>query len=98
TQRRRETSSHVPESAIDLEHKNGQRSILVGQANFASSKGDWQLDFRAAQQVHKHSLSVTALIQNLVPSGLAGNFSTLGILKALDMVVNGETTVELSNS
>ena len=42
--------------------------------------------------------AVTALIENLVPSGIAGNFSSLGILKALDMVVNGETTVELSNS
>ena len=78
--------------------RTGRRSILVGQANFASSKGDWQLDFRAAQQVRKQSLGVTALIENLVPSGLAGNFSSLGILKALDMVVNGETTVELSNS
>ena len=78
--------------------RTGSRSILVGQANFASSKGDWQLDFRAAQQVRKQSLGITALIQNLVPSGLAGNFSSLGILKALDMVVNGETTVELSNS
>ena len=98
TQNGAETSWQVPDFSIDLEHKNGQRSILVGQANFASSKGDWQLDFRAAQQVRKQSLSVTALIQNLVPSGLAGNFSSLGILKALDMVVNGETTVELSNS
>ncbi len=98
TQNGAETSWQVPDFSIDLEHKNGQRSILVGQANFASSKGDWQLDFRAAQQARKQSLGVTALIQNLVPSGLAGNFSSLGILKALDMVVNGETTVELSNS
>ncbi len=93
-----ETSWQVPDFSIDLEHKGGNRSTIVGQANFASSKGDWQLDFRAAQQVRKQSLSITALIENLVPSGLAGNFSSLGILKTLDMVVNGETTVELSNS
>lgn len=93
-----QTSWQVPDFSIDLEHKSGRRSILVGQANFASSKGDWQLDFRAAQQVRRQSLGVTALIQNLVPSGLAGNFSSLGALKALDMVVNGETNVELSNS
>ncbi|MGZ8400489.1 MAG: hypothetical protein ACXWVI_04225, partial [Methyloceanibacter sp.] len=93
-----ETAWQVPDFSIDLEHKNGRRSILVGQANFASSKGDWQLDFRAAQQVRKESLGVTALIENMVPSGLAGNFSSLGILKALDLVVNGETNVELSNS
>jgi len=93
-----QTSWQVPDFSIDLEHKSGQRSILVGQANFASSKGDWQLEFRAAQQVRRQSLGVTALIQNLVPSGIAGNFASLGALKALDMVVNGETTVELSNS
>ncbi|HEX2447543.1 MAG TPA: AsmA-like C-terminal domain-containing protein [Methyloceanibacter sp.] len=93
-----ETSWQVPDFSIDLEHKSGRRSILVGQANFASTKGDWQLEFRAAQQVRRQSLGVTALIQNLVPSGLAGNFSSLGVLKTLDMVINGEANVELSNS
>ena len=75
TQNSAETSWQVPDFSIDLEHKNGQRSILVGQANFASSKGDWQLNFRAAQQVRKQSLSVTALISNLVPSGLSAAIS-----------------------
>ncbi|HYJ59749.1 MAG TPA: AsmA-like C-terminal domain-containing protein [Methyloceanibacter sp.] len=92
-----QTSWQVPDFSIDLEHRN-RRSILVGQANFASTKGDWQLEFRTAQQPSRQSLSVTALIENLVPSGLAGNFPSLGVLKTLDMVVNGETTLELSNS
>ena len=92
-----ETSWQVPDFSIDLEHRD-QRSTLVGQANIASSKGDWQLEFRTAQQTKRQSLAITALIQNLVPSGIAGNFSSLGVLKALDMVVNGETTIELSNS
>ncbi|HEX5931598.1 MAG TPA: AsmA-like C-terminal domain-containing protein [Methyloceanibacter sp.] len=92
-----QTSWQVPDFAIDLEHHN-QRSILVGQANIASAKGDWQLEMRAAEQTKRQSLSVTALIQNLVPSGIAGNFSSLGLLKALDMVVNGQGTVELSNA
>ena len=92
-----ETSWQVPDFSIDLEHRD-HRSTLVGQANIASSKGDWQLEFRAAQQTRRNSLAITALIQNLVPSGIAGNFSSLGVLKALDMVVNGETTIELSNS
>ena len=92
-----ETSWRVPDFSIDLEHR-GRRSILIGQANIASTKGDWQLELRTAQQTRRQSLAITALIQNLVPSGIAGNFSSLGALKALDMVVNGETTVELSNS
>jgi hypothetical protein len=91
------TSWQVPDFSIDLDHRN-HRSILIGQANIASAKGDWQLEFRTAQQNRRQSLAITALIQNLVPSGIAGNFSSLGVLKTLDMVVNGETTIELSNS
>jgi hypothetical protein len=91
------TSWQVPDFSIDLEHRN-QRSLLVGQANIASSKGDWQLEVRTEQRSRRQSLGITALIQNLVPSGIAGNFPSLGALKALDMAVNGETTVELSNS
>lgn len=92
-----QTSWQVPDFSIDLEH-GSQRTTLVGQANFASTKGDWQLEFRTAQQPRRQSLSITALIQNLVPSGLAGDFPTLGVFKTLDMVVNGETTLDLSDS
>jgi hypothetical protein len=92
-----QTSWQVPDFSVDFEHRN-QRSALVGQANFASTKGDWQLEFRTAQQPKRGSLAITALIQNLVPSGVAGNFPALEALKTLDMVVNGETTLELSNS
>jgi hypothetical protein len=92
-----QTSWQVPDFSIDLEHHN-QRSILIGQANVASSKGDWQLEFRTEQRTKRQSIAITALIQNLVPSGLAGNFPSLGALKVLDMAVLGETTVELSDS
>jgi hypothetical protein len=92
-----QTSWQVPDFSVDLEHGN-QRTTLVGQANFASTKGDWQLEFRTAQQPRRQSLSITALIQNLVPSGLAGDFPSLEALKTLDMVVNGETTLQLSES
>ncbi|MGD9502029.1 MAG: AsmA-like C-terminal domain-containing protein [Methyloceanibacter sp.] len=92
-----QTSWQVPDFSIDLEHHNA-RSVLVSQANIASAKGDWQLEMRAAEQTRRQSLAVTALIQNLVPSGIAGNFSSLGLLRALDMVVNGEASVELSNA
>ena len=92
-----ETSWQVPDFAIDLEHRDS-RSIIVGQANVASTKGDWQLEVRTEQRPKRQSFAITTLIQNLVPSGLAGNFPSLKPLKALDMVVNGESTVELSNS
>jgi hypothetical protein len=92
-----QTSWQVPDFSIDLEHHNA-RSVLVGQANIASAKGDWQLEMRAVESTRRQSLTITALIQDLVPSGIAGNFSSLGLLRALDMVVNGKASVELSNA
>ncbi len=92
-----ETSWQVPDFAIDLEHRD-TRSIIVGQANVASTKGDWQVEVRAEERARRHSFAITTLIQNLVPSGLAGNFPSLEALRALDLVVNGESTVELSRS
>jgi hypothetical protein len=92
-----ETSWQVPDFAIDLEHRDS-RSIIVGEANVASTKGDWKLEVRAEQRPKRQSFAITTLIQNLVPSGLGGNFPSLKALKALDMVVNSESTIELSNS
>lgn len=92
-----QTSWQVPDFSIDLEHRD-QRSLIVGQASVASTKGDWQLEVRTEQRPRRQSLGITALVQNLVPSGVAGNFPSIGILKALDMAVDGEGTVELSDS
>ena len=69
----------VPDFSIDLQHKN-ERSILVGQADLASNKGSWQLEFRTEQRPLRKSLSITALIQHLVPSGLAENFPAAAAL------------------
>ena len=71
-----ETLLRVPDFSIDLQHKD-ERSVLIGQANLGSSKGDWQLEFRTEQRPKRESLSITALIQDLVPSGLAENFPTI---------------------
>lgn len=92
-----QTLWQVPDFAIDLDHRD-HRSIIVGQANVASSRGDWQLEVRTEQHTKTNGLGITALIENLVPSGIAGNFPTIGILRALDMAVDGETTVELSQN
>jgi len=92
-----QTLWQVPDFAIDLDHRD-KRSTIIGQANVASSRGDWQLEIRTKQHARRNSLGITALIENLVPSGIAGNFPTIGILKALDMAVDAESSVELSKS
>ena len=86
----------VPDFAIDLEHKD-ERSVLVGQADLNSSKGQWQLEVRTEERA-KRGLAVTALIQNLVPSGLADTFPSITVLRALDMPVSGETRVEVTDN
>ena len=92
-----QTLWQVPDFAIDLDHRS-RRSILVGHANLSSSKGDWGLEFRTEQRSKRQGLSFTALIENLVPSGIAEQFPSIGLLKALDMPVTGEANVELSVS
>lgn len=92
----RQSLWQVPDFAIDLEHKDN-RSVLVGEANIASSRGDWQLEVRTEQHTKQNSLSITALIENLVPSGIAGNFPSIGILSALEMAIDGEARVQVSD-
>jgi hypothetical protein len=92
-----QTMWQVPDFAIDLDHHN-RRSVLVGQANIASSKGDWQLELRTEQRTRDRSLRMTALIEDLVPSGIASNFPSIGLLRALDMAVDGEADVDLSKN
>lgn len=92
-----QTLWQVPDFSVDLEHKD-QRSILVGQANLASSKGEWQLEVRTEQKPKRQNLSVTALIQDLVPSGLAETFPGVVALKALDLPISGEASLEVTNA
>ena len=90
-----QTFWQVPDFALNLEHHD-HRSVLVGDANVASSRGDWQLEVRTAQKASTKGLETQILVDNLVPSGIAGNFPTIGLLRALDMAVDGEAVVDLA--
>ena len=92
-----ETLWQVPDLAMNLEHLD-RRSVLVGEANVASSRGDWQLEFRTAQKANTKGLKTQILVENLVPSGIAGNFPTVGLLRALDMAVDGEVVADLARN
>src|SRR5262249_42484794 len=81
-----ETLLQVPDFSIDPKHL-ATGGVLVGQASLGSSKGAWQLEFRTEERPKRQSLSITALIQDLVPSGLAENFPAAAGLKALDLPV-----------
>ncbi|MEM7399069.1 MAG: DUF3971 domain-containing protein, partial [Pseudomonadota bacterium] len=90
-----QTLWQVPDFALNLEHHD-RRSVLVGDANVASSRGDWQLEIRTAQKSKTKGLETKILIEDLVPSGIAGNFPTIGLLRALDMAVDGEAVANLA--
>ena len=91
-----QTLWQVPDFSIDLEHKD-ERSVLVGQANLNSSKGEWQLEVRT-EELRKQSLAITALIQNLVPSGLADTFPGTAPLQILDLPLSGELRLEVTQN
>lgn len=92
-----QTLWQVPDFALDLRHRD-RRSVIVGEANVASSRGDWQLEVRTAQKARTNGLEIHVLIENLVPSGIAGNFPTVGLLRALDMAVDGEAFADLARN
>ena len=90
-----QTLWQVPDFALNLEHHD-HRSVLIGDANVASSRGDWQLEVRTAQKANAKGLETQILVEDLVPSGIAGNFPTIGLLRALDMAVDGEAVANLA--
>ena len=92
-----QTLWQVPDFALDLRHHD-RRSVIVGEANVASSRGDWQLEVRTAQKTRTNGLEIQVLVENLVPSGIAGNFPTVGLLRALDMAVDGEAVADLARN
>lgn len=86
----------VPDFAIDLEHGDG-RSVLLGEANIGAETGPWSLRFKTEQSEEEKSLTFTALVQDLVPNGLAAQFPNVAALKSLDMPIKGETSIELTS-
>lgn len=85
----------VPDFSIDLEHKK-KTSIILGGGNISSTSGPWKFKFRAEQSTKRNRLTFTALIEDLVPSGLAANFPEFGALKAVDMPLSAKTSIHLS--
>ena len=85
----------VPDFEIDLEHGK-KRSTLLGEANISSAEGPWQLNFSTEQSQKRQELTFTAMIQDLVPKGLAPNLPGLGGLVALEMPVSAKASLNVS--
>lgn len=87
----------VPGFSFDLEHRQ-KRSILLGHANIKSADGPWRVNFRTEQSEKEQTLTFTALIQDLVPTGIAPNFPTIPALSVLNLPFDAETSVHMSNT
>ncbi len=85
----------VPDFSIDLEHKQ-KTSIILGGGNISSTNGPWKFNFRTEQSTKRNRFTFTALIKDLVPSGLAANFPEFRALEAVDMPLSAETSIHLS--
>ncbi len=87
----------VPDFSIDLEHKK-KTSIILGGGKISSTRGPWKFNFRTVQSSKRNRLTFNALIEDLVPSGLAANFPEFRALEAVDMPLSAETSIHLSTS
>ncbi len=87
----------VPDFSIDLEHKK-KRSIIQGQGEISSANGPWKFNFRTEQSVKQQRLTFTALIEDLIPRGLAANLPGFPFLRALNLPLTAKTSVHLSTS
>lgn len=87
----------VPDFSIDLEHKK-RESLIFGQGEVASEEGPWKFNFRSEQSSRENSLALTAIIQDLVPSALAGNFPGVPALESFRLPLSAETSIQLSTS
>lgn len=85
----------VPDFSIDLEHRE-KRSIILGEANISSASGPWKLSFRTEQSQKQQMLTFTALVKDLIPMGLAGNFPNIPALKSFNLPLDAEASVHLS--
>ena len=87
----------VPDFAINLDHRE-KRSILIGQARISSGTGPWQFNFRTEQSEKQERLTFTAFIQDLVPTAIASKFPNADALRALDLPISAETSLNLSTA
>jgi hypothetical protein len=93
----RQSLWQVPDFSIDLEHKK-RESVIFGQGAISSANGPWKFNFRSEQSTKQNRLTFTALIKDLVPTGLAVNFPDIPALQVIDLPLSAETSVHLSTS
>lgn len=78
----------VLEASIELDHMK-RRSTITGWAQFASSRGPWQIDLKAEEGEKEDHLAIALDIVDLVPAALAEVLPAGSPLAALDAPASG---------
>lgn len=85
----------VPEVSVDLEHKK-RSSVIAGHIKVASSQGPWTIAFRTEESDKTRTLVLKTTIRDLVPRSVEGGIPALDALRALDLPIASDATIELS--
>lgn len=89
------SSWKVPEASIDFDHSK-RRSVISGRAKVESARGPWAFSFLTDESEKTGRLQVKTTVRDLVPATLASAAPPFALLRALQVPIAGNATVELS--
>ena len=87
----------VPELSIDLNHGR-RRSVISALARIDSDRGPWALSLLTEDSDRTGRLKLKASVRDLVPSAIGRAMPELALLRALDLPVAGNASIEFRSS
>ncbi len=87
----------VPQADLSLSHRK-QRSVIEGSVTVASSRGPWTLQVWTEASGKTEQVHLKASVRDLVPRAVAGMLPALEPLRALDVPVHGEVSLQLTSA
>lgn len=87
----------VNDVSIDLAHMK-RRSVISGTARIASDRGPWSVSFRTEDSEKTQNVSLKASVRDLVPGALGASLPNLALLRALDLPIAGDASMELATN
>jgi hypothetical protein len=93
----RQATWRLTEAEFGIDHRR-QGSVIRGNITVAAPRGAWRVSFFTENFEQAQSVSLKATVRDLVPSTIAGQVPELAEFAALDLPVDGQAEIQLSNS
>jgi hypothetical protein len=93
----RQATWRLTEAEFGIDHRP-QGSVIRGNITVAAPGGAWRVSFATRSFEQAQSVSLKASVHGLVPSTIARQVPELAEFAALDLPVDGQAELELSNS